>query len=88
MATITAVLTYELVVKGMSNKAYRFAMGLAVATVLVLSCVNFVLAIDVSLAIFMHFGESRHCANRPSFGHCRSHRGAFVGNAINSSGSA
>jgi hypothetical protein len=52
----SAALTYELVVKGMSNKAYRFAMGLAVATALVLSWVNFVLAVDVSLANFMYFG--------------------------------
>ena len=52
----SAALTYELVVKGTSNKAYRFAMGLAVATALVLSWVNFVLAVDVSLANFMYFG--------------------------------
>jgi hypothetical protein len=52
----SAALTYELVVKRMSNKAYRFAMGLAVATALVLSWVNFVLAVDVSLANFMYFG--------------------------------
>jgi hypothetical protein len=48
----SAALTYELVVKGMSNKAYRFAMGLAVATAFVLTWVNFVLAVDVSLANF------------------------------------
>jgi hypothetical protein len=52
----SAALTYELVVKGMSNKAYRFAMGLAVATAFVLTWVNFVLAVDVSLANFMYFG--------------------------------
>ena len=52
----SAALTYELVVKGMSNKAYRFAMGLAVATALVLSWANFVLAVDVSAANFMYFG--------------------------------
>ena len=52
----SAALTYELVVKGMSNKAYRFAMGLAVATALVLSWMNFVLAVDVSLANFMYLG--------------------------------
>jgi len=52
----TGALTYELVVKGMSNKAYRFAMGLAVATALVLTWTNCVLAVDVSLANFMYFG--------------------------------
>lgn len=52
----SAALTYELVVKGMSNKVYRFAMGLAVATTLALSWVNFVLAVDASLANFMYFG--------------------------------
>jgi hypothetical protein len=52
----SAALTYELVVKSMSNKAYRFAMGLAVATAFVLTWVNFVLAVDVSLANFMYFG--------------------------------
>ncbi len=52
----TAAMTYELGVKGMSNKAYRFAMGLAVATAFVLTWANFVLAVDVSLANFMYFG--------------------------------
>jgi len=52
----SAALTYQLVVKGMSNKAYRFAMGLAVATAAVLTWVNFVLAVDVSLANFLYFG--------------------------------
>jgi DNA-binding PadR family transcriptional regulator len=52
----SAALTFELVVKRMNNKAYRFAMGLAVATAFVLTWVNFVLAVDVSLANFMYFG--------------------------------
>jgi hypothetical protein len=52
----SSALTYQLVVKGMSNKAYRFAMGLAVATAFVLTWANFVLAVDVSLANFMYFG--------------------------------
>lgn len=52
----SAALVYELVVKSMSNKTYRCAMGLAVASALVLSWVNFVLAVDVSLANFMYFG--------------------------------
>ena len=51
-----AALTYELAVKGMSNKSYRFAMALAVATALVLSWMNFVLAVDVSLGNFMYLG--------------------------------
>ena len=51
-----AALAFELAIRGMSNKAYRFAMGLAVATALVLSWSNFVLAVDVSLANFMYFG--------------------------------
>jgi hypothetical protein len=51
-----AALTYELAVKGMSNKSYRFAMALAVATALVLSWNNFVLAVDVSLGNFMYLG--------------------------------
>ena len=51
-----AALAYELAVKGMSNKSYRFAMGLAVATTLVLLWMNFVLAVDASLANFMYFG--------------------------------
>jgi hypothetical protein len=51
-----AALAYQLVVKGMRNKAYRFAMGLAVATAFVLSWANFVLAVDASLANFTYFG--------------------------------
>jgi hypothetical protein len=49
-------LAYELAVKGMSNKSYRFAMGLAMATALVLSWMNFVLAVDVRLGNFMYLG--------------------------------
>jgi hypothetical protein len=52
----SAALTYELVVQGMSNTAYRFAMGLAVATAFVLTWVNVVLAVDVSLANVMYVG--------------------------------
>ncbi len=52
----SAAMMYELAVKGMRNKAYRFAMGLAVATAFVLIWANFVLAVDVSLANFMYFG--------------------------------
>jgi MFS family permease len=51
-----AALAFELAVKGMSNKSYRFAMGLTVATALVLLWMNFVLAVDASLANFMYFG--------------------------------
>jgi MFS family permease len=51
-----AALAYELAVKGMSNKSYRFAMGIAVATALVLSWMNFVLAVDASLGNFMYLG--------------------------------
>jgi hypothetical protein len=52
----SAALTYEFVIKGLRNKAYRFAMGIAVASAFVLSWVNLVLAVDVSLANFMYFG--------------------------------
>jgi len=51
-----AALTYELMVKGVNNKAYRFAMGLAVANALVLVWANFVLAVEASLANFTYFG--------------------------------
>ncbi len=51
-----AALAYELAVKGMSNKSYRTAMGLAVATALVLSWMNFVLAVDANLGNFMYLG--------------------------------
>lgn len=49
-------LTYQLVVKGMSNKAYRFAMGLAVATAFVLTWSSFVRMADVNPAHAMYFG--------------------------------
>jgi hypothetical protein len=52
----SAAMAYELAVKGMSNKAYRFAMALAVASAFVLTWGNFVLAVDVSLSNFMYFG--------------------------------
>lgn len=51
-----AALAYQSSVKGMSNKAYRFAMGLAVATAVVLTWMNFVLATSGSLANFTYFG--------------------------------
>jgi MFS family permease len=51
-----AALAFELAIRGVSDKAYRFAMGLAVATTLALSWSNFVLAVDVSLANFMYLG--------------------------------
>ena len=52
-------LTYQLVVQNTSNKAYQFAMGLAVATACVLIMANFVLAVgdeEASLANFTYFG--------------------------------
>ena len=52
----SAALTYELVAKAMSNRAYRFAVGLAVATAFVLTWVNWVLAADVNPANVMYFG--------------------------------
>jgi len=51
-----AALAFELAIRGTSNKSYRFAMGLALATTLVLSWMNFVLAVDVSLGNFMYLG--------------------------------
>jgi hypothetical protein len=51
-----AALAYQLVVRGMRNKAYRFAMALAVATAFLLMWSNFVLAVDASLANFLYFG--------------------------------
>jgi len=52
----TAAMTYELVAKTMRNTAYRFAVGLAVATAFVLTWMNLVLAVDVNPANFMYFG--------------------------------
>ena len=49
-------LTYQLVVKGMRNKAYRFAVGLAVTTAFVLTWMNFVRMADVNPAHAMYFG--------------------------------
>ena len=51
-----AALTYQLVVKGMSNRAYRIALGLAVTTAFLLCWSNFVLAVEASLANFTYFG--------------------------------
>lgn len=50
-----AALTFEFIVKGRST-SYRFALGLAIATALVLMWMNFVLAVDVSLTNFMYLG--------------------------------
>lgn len=55
-------LAYQFVVKGMRNKAYRFALGLAIATALVLIWANFVAAVGeddgsgANLAHFLYFG--------------------------------
>ena len=51
-----SALVYQLAVRGTGNKSYRFAMGLAVATALVLTWNNFVLAVDVSRGNFMYLG--------------------------------
>ena len=46
----SAALTYELVAKAMSNRAYRFGVGLAVVTAFALTWVNMVLAADENAA--------------------------------------
>lgn len=51
-----AASTYQLAVRGVSNKAYRIALGLAVTTALLLFWFNFVLAVEASLANFTYFG--------------------------------
>lgn len=51
-----AAVTYQVAVKDTSNKAYRFASGIAVTTALLLFWSNFVLAVEASLANFMYFG--------------------------------
>jgi hypothetical protein len=51
-----AALTYQLAVRGVSNKAYRIALGLAVTAALLLFWFNFVLAVEASLANFTYFG--------------------------------
>ncbi|MCI0351057.1 MAG: hypothetical protein L0Z53_16655 [Acidobacteriales bacterium] len=53
-----AGLTYELVAKRMSNKAYRFAVGLAVGTALILTWMNLAVEIigDDNPANLMYFG--------------------------------
>jgi MFS family permease len=52
----SAALTYQLVAKTMSNRAYRFAVGLAVATAFVLTWMNWVLTIDVNPLNVMYLG--------------------------------
>ena len=52
----SAALTYQLVVKGMSNKAYRFAVGLAVVAAFALTWGNRVLAADENPANLMYVG--------------------------------
>src|SRR5262249_47134609 len=52
----TATFTYQLVAKTMSNGAYRFAVGLAVATAFVLTWMNWVLTIDVNPLNVMYLG--------------------------------
>lgn len=51
-----AALAYQLSVKGMSNKAYRVALGLAVTAAVVLAWMNFVIATSGSLANFAYLG--------------------------------
>ena len=52
-----AGLTYELVAKRMSNKAYKFAVGLAVGTALILGWVNMVrISESENLAYLMYYG--------------------------------
>src|SRR5262245_6061615 len=49
-------LAYELVAKKMDNKAYRFGVGVAVVTALLVVCINFVQAADdVNPAAMMYF---------------------------------
>jgi hypothetical protein len=52
----SAALVYELVAKAMSNRAYRFAVGLAVASACAVTWVNLVLAVDVNPANAMYLG--------------------------------
>ena len=51
----SAALTYQLAAKTMSNRAYRFAMGLSVTAAFVLTWVNFVRMADVNPANAMYF---------------------------------
>lgn len=51
-----AALTYQLVVEGGRNKAYRLALGLAVTTAFLLFWSNFVLVVEASLANVIYFG--------------------------------
>ena len=50
-------LTYQLVVRAMSNRAYKSALGLAIATAFALTWTNFVLMADVNVANALYFGE-------------------------------
>jgi hypothetical protein len=52
----SAALTYQLVARTMSNRAYRFAVGLAVATAFVLTWMNWILTIDVNPLNVMYLG--------------------------------
>lgn len=52
----SAALTYELVARTMSNKAYRFAVGLAGATAFVLTWMTLVLAVNVNPLNVMYLG--------------------------------
>jgi hypothetical protein len=51
-----AAITYQLVTKTMSNAAYRFAVGLAIATAFVLTWMNWILTIDVNHLNVMYLG--------------------------------
>ena len=51
----SGALIYQLVAKTMSNKVYRFAMGLAVASAFVLTWANFVAMADVNPANATYF---------------------------------
>jgi len=52
----SAGLTYEFVARTMSNRAYRFAVGLAVVTAFALTWANRVLAADENPANLMYLG--------------------------------
>ena len=52
----SAAFAYQLVARTMGNRAYRFAMGLAVATAFVLTWMNWVLTIDVNPLNAMYLG--------------------------------
>ena len=52
----SAGLTYELLARNMSNRAYRFGVGLSVVTAFALTWVNMVLAADENPANLMYVG--------------------------------